>query len=296
MPEIVLRVFVRPDAMRALVSDRTIASEVDLESRLYFEVGAGSELWQRVLQATKDTSGVAITPIVSFASAELNRVQWFQLRPAIILPESDADYRVNKARLERLEPVQSSASTAVRLLDQIVLSGGRLRGESIGVVGEWTEEYVTSPAVMHQLRELGITGLAERPVLALPDMTARPDVVHLFSERIVPPIRWDESTVMMEDQPPTPASVRQLGCLTYESCALERVADFNRTAEPWAGNGMPSWIVSRRVRTGTKKAGIRGWRFVPVLEAESSLYRVYRERWLSLWRELTTANPQNAFR
>src|SRR5262249_23690007 len=150
-------------------------------------------------------------------------------------------------------------------LDEMFLSEGRLEANWVAAAGDWTEEYVGTPSAVDELRSNGLRGFADRKVRNASDGSVRPDLVQIFCDSILPPVVWDESAVRVEGPPPVPAAFRQLGWLTYQRSALMEASDFNRTAEPWAGNGMPTWVVSAGVRAAVKKCGIRGWRFLPVL-------------------------------
>ena len=74
-------------------------------------------------------------------------------------------------------------------------------------------------------------------------------------------------------------SVSLYGCLCYETLNSKNLKDFNRTAEPWASNDFPLWVVSQRVREIYRDHKLKGWIFEPVLEKGSELYEEHNLLW-----------------
>jgi len=259
-----------------------------------FSLPADSEAFARVVRLTRDASGLWLTPGMDFTASELAECNFVQVACTRTVRETDKDYARNKAVLDRSPEVVTGPDTRIRLLEGITLSRLALKPNEVAHLDEWAEEYVLGQGVTQSFRDDGLDGFETRPVLD--GRTGDPYGIYhqLYTRSILPPALLDASTFELPISTPTDRSYRQMGFLTYEPRALAEAAHFNRTAEPWAGTAIPSWVVRRGVAESFRRHKLKGWRFKPVLEANGPAYADYLEQWRRLY-GLMSANPRNFF-
>lgn len=196
--------------------------------------------------------------------------------------QSRADSKATMAayHLETLHPTASRWS--VRLPQRIYLSKP-VAGSAISHVDEWTGEYVLGPQAAEALRASGLTGFELRPVLHHKTHAPLEAGHHLVARELLPAALEDATMFeTFDDGPRQPSTPRRYGLLSYASGALEGRPDLARTAEPWGAWRTPVWIVGRRARAWFDAAQVRGWKFQPVLDADSRLHREHGQKWADL--------------
>jgi hypothetical protein len=277
-----VRVFFREDAAAALRRDpeltRLHALGAGAFASSYIESRLGDALFDRVIEATRGTSGIEVQPLVEFAGAEVDSVQHFQPRARKVLWESSRDGMLTRKIIGQTQAVGPGLA---KLLDRVYLSKIKLAANVIAGYADWTDEYVTAVAVTEHFRRRELTGLSQYAVVNAETDRPFDGYVLMQSHQVLPPALADAST-----------SPRLMGCLTYK---VAPKTDFSRTREPWAGNGLPTWVVSKTVVECVREDAIRGWSFVPVLAAEGALYSEYRHQFAELKRALEV-NAENRFR
>lgn len=193
----------------------------------------------------------------------------------------------------RLTP---SASTTVIE----VSSTPRLNAARKFTSGAWLNPYMTFTAaevaaarfLQLQCRGKILNDFELKPVLDAKAGRPHADFFLLHSPSIMPEAERDATTI---DQRETDAGGwRELGALTYNLTGREPLHDFNRTAENWASNHLPFWIVSQRVPEVVTRRRFKGWGYLPVLEKGTPLHAAYTRLWEGAL-ERVAANPRNFF-
>jgi len=289
------RVVLKRDAREALARDPALAGELD-PSALVLELDADDPRLHRLLETTRHTAGVWLNPIMTFTSAELAAVKFLQVDcRGKIVRETSADNEANRSIVDRLAfHSERGRVLPIKLLDRITLTKVPLAPNAIGCATDWTLEFIVPRAVADVFRDEGLTGFELRPVV---DAKGREhdDFFLLYSSSIMPDAQRDATTL---DQRHTDApGWRELGVLTYEFSGPPEggpLRDFNRTAENWASNNLPLWIVSQRVRDVVARRGLKGWGYRPVLERGTALHQTYLRLWSDAL-ERVAVNPRNTF-
>lgn len=238
----------------------------------------------RALEAGDAADGFWVAGEASFAPAELASISHFELVCRGVVAETARDSEANLALCKATPPFDAGGWAPIRRVRGLTLTRIPLAPNRVGAVGQWTAEYVAGAAVLQSLSAAAVTGLELVPVTSTKSGAPHPAHRQLFSAAILAPAVVDGSVERISSRfAEEDGALRHLGCLAYEPEALAATADFNRTAEPWAGwNGWPSWVVSRRVVDVFRRAKLRGWHFRPVLVTGTPLYAESVERWREL--------------
>ena len=198
-------------------------------------------------------------------------------RSTIGQSRADSKATMTAYHVDILHPTASRWS--VRLPQRIYLSKP-VAASAISHVDQWTGEYVLGPQAAQALRASGLTGFELRPVLHHKTGTPVDAGHHLVARELLPAALEDNTTFeTFDDGPRQPSTPRRYGLLTYPGGALDGRPDLARTAEPWGAWRTPAWVVGRRARGWFDAAQVRGWKFQPVLAADSRLYREHAQRW-----------------
>lgn len=262
----VLRQRLPPAALVAESSRYPVDVEDPVLAQILAEGDAAGGFW---------VSGEAV-----FSPAERAAATHFELVCRSIARESDADFTANDRVKARTALVDAGGAEPIRLMSGLFLSRIALRPNTVGIIGDWTAEYVVGQAVADAFADAGLTGYTLVPIAHPKSGQPHEGWVQLFSDAVLGPATIDHSVERMQSDD---GQLRHLGCLSYPRAALAGRPDFNRTAEPWASaHGFPSWVVSRRVEEAFRQSKLRGWYFGPVLETGSDLYQQYD----TLWRRL----------
>jgi hypothetical protein len=250
----------------------------------------------RILGPGDTAGGFWVAGEAVFSSEELETITHFEAVCRLLVRESERDQRTNGDLVRATPETDAGGFAPIRLARGFVLSKIAIKPNAVGLVGDWTGEYVAGAALTKALAEARCTGYTLEPILRAPGGEAHPDFRQLASDRILPPVQLDRSIErLVSDVAEEHGRLRALGCLTYRPEDLADAADFSRTAEPWAGAwGFPSWIVSARVRSLFKDKQLRGWAFRPVLLAGAGLHREYVAAWERL-ADLVAASPESRF-
>jgi hypothetical protein len=250
-----------------------------------------------------DASGPVLPRLLAFAAgeavsfsrdvqcspAELEAASHVEAVGRSTIGQSRADSKATMAayHVEALHPTASRWS--VRLPQRIYLSKP-VGGSAISHVDEWTGEYVLGPQAAEALRGSGLTGFELRPVLHHKTGTPVDAGHHLVARELLPAALEDATTYeTFDDGPRQPSTPRRYGLLSYAAGALGPSPDLARTAEPWGAWRTPVWIVRQRARSWFEAAQVRGWKFQPVLDADSRLHREHTQRWDDLLGALRSA-------
>ena len=219
----------------------------------------------------------------------------FQPVARYALKETDRDYESNSKVADAAPPIDAGASEPIHLPRGFALSRISMKPNMVGVIGQWTSEYVVGAAVAQALKEEGFSGFELLPVLVTKSGTPYDGFFQLFSEVVLPPAVLDSSVERISSRfAEEDGRLRHLGCLGYSSTDLADRPDFARTAEPWATWSSPFWIVSAVVEALFKRLRFRGWHFRPILVTGTELYDTYEATWAKL-RKLVAKASKSSF-
>lgn len=289
-----LRLLCQADVTAVLAQNPVMVSTLDLDSTV-FELDSESEIFDQVLELTKDTSGCWLNPVMRFTRAEMVQVRYFQLEcRGRIIRETQKDYALNSARVNALPFIHTSDRTKIKLLDRIALSKISLKPNGIGCASDWMAEYILTDTVTKVFERAGFTGFSPRLVFSPQAGKNHETYFQLYTENIMPLAELDLTTPSLENEIREEGGYRQLGCLTYDFQGDEFILDFNRTAENWSNNFMPFWVVTARIKECFERNKLRGWGFRPVLEKGTGLHLTYLAKWESLFKRIAI-NPRNRF-
>jgi hypothetical protein len=287
-----LRTYLQPDMKSVLARDPVVGSSFDLEDP--FWIDAESETFDRLLDLTRNSSGLWLTPEMEFAGAELTGVEHYEIVCRKTLKETALDYSVNIASLNATDFIATGGGERIKIMQQIALSKIDLKPNMVGGLDEWAEEYVVTDVVAGVFRKCGLSGFEARPVFNPKAREYHRNYFQLYAENVLPPAVRDVSVMEIESGLAEEKQLRQLGCLTYEPGGYEAFKDFNRTAEAWSSNDLPLWVVSKRVVQCFRQSKLKGWAFRAVLDKKSDLYAEYIDKWMIL-RQKISINPRNSF-
>ncbi len=291
--KIKLRTVLPADAKDLLARDKTISDNLNLNSGVV-EIDSANELLDRLLHATKNSSGIWFNPVMSFTKKEMDASRFFQLESRKTVNETEKDYELNSARLEQLDFIHTTDRCRIKLLDRVALSRVNLKPNMVAGVDQWTAEFVIASGVASVFEENRFSGMDLRPVFDPKTGSNRDDCRLLFTSNIMPPVEYDTTVQSVEHEIPEEGGFRKLGCLSYHFAQGPPKEDFFRTAENFSGNFMPFWVVSARVRRCFVENKLLGWAFRPVLEKESQYHNAYLKKWQNLI-ERISINPRNHF-
>ena len=288
---ITLRIAARPDARAAILRDPDLARTAE-RTGMIFEIDANDPLLDRLLDLTRNTSGVSINPVMTFSSAELAQARWFQPEcRGKIVKESKQDYAANRARLDATPFQQAHGrELPIKIIDRLTFSKvDNVAANAFACAGDWMAEFLAGAAVAAAFRDASLADYEMRQVVDAKTGAPQADVFHLFTASIMPPAELDATTIQLNTET---RSWRELGCLSYAPATA--AGDFNRTAENFSNNYMPIWVVSPRVRDCVQDAKLKGWAFRPVLETGTPLHAAYLQTWSGLLARVAV-NPRNRF-
>ena len=256
------------------------------------EVDANDPCFDRILEATKGTSGVWLNPIMKFTPKEMAQARYFQPEGRKLVRETGPDYDLNINNLRSSAFRQSDGrALRIKLIDRIALSRIALPPDAIGLASDWMAEFIVGRDVARRLDQEGLSGYELRPVFNPKTGHDHADYFHLYSESIMPAAQLDRTTITVAADIPEEGGYRELGCLTYATGEDQKVADFNRTVENWSNNFIPLWVVSARVRDAFQRHKLKGWAFRPVRDGDAAASHI-SETWSSLLARMAS-NPRN---
>lgn len=287
-----MRVVCRDDVKRLLAQDRVVSSNYKVEAPFF--INSTSEVLDRVLEVTKDSTGLCLTSEVKFTQLELGSFDYFQIVCKKTLKESKLDYSFNLSHLNNLDLIPTGEKTKVRLMKKIALSRIDLKPNEIAGLDQWAEEYIIPQAVKLAFHKWDLTGLSAVPIMNPKTKEDYPDYHQLYTESFMPPALASPMIVVIKSPNPKEQGIRQLGCLAYDFDDFGNVADFNRTAEAYNLNDIPDWVISKGVVTCYKGSKLKGWSFRPVFNKDHVLYSEYLDIWAQL-SEKISINPSNRF-
>lgn len=281
------------DAQAAMAADPAIAGEFKVGASAFW-VDAESEAFDRILERTKATSGLRLTPDCIFTAKEQSQARYFQVLSRKSVKGSMADNLLNLAHVKALTPVKTGEGLAIKRMERIELSKVALDANAVAGLDDWAAEYLAGANVAELLRQGGLRGLELRPVYHPKTKAPHEGVFQLYTESVMPPVERNISVQAAKTALAGESPVRVLGALTYALGDAPGLADINRTAEPFSSNQLAFWVVSRKVVELFQQHKVKGWVFRPVVEPGMALYADYLAKWEVLRKKLAS-NPRHHF-
>ena len=239
-----------------------------------------------VLDEAESAEGFWISVQPVFSAAELRTSTHFELVCRKLIAETRRDFDWNNAAKAKAPLFHAGGGSPIRLARDFALTHFRLKPNMVGMVGDWTQEYVIGSGVATAFQTANLTGFYLVPVRNLKTGIPQEGFFQIFSESILKPATIDCSVERINSAfPEENGQLRHLGCLSYAAADLEHTADFSRTSEPWGGwHGWPLWVVRAKVKEIFTEQKLRGWAFGPVLNTNTDLYADYVRQWERLCR------------
>lgn len=290
--KIVLRSFWRKDESISLKMSKNAAlSKLIVPSSTSHEFDSDSDEFRQFLDLSADMpDGCWFQPIMHFNKKEIASINFFQLDcRGKLLKETKHDEELNLKSIFKSKLIATDDRIKIRLIDEIAISKIDLQNNSIGGM-QLLEEFIISSSTALAFKSYGLEGFSLKPIYN-PRMNCNHESFYqLYTSTIMPLAVLDISTLVRDDG--DNISFRELGCITYDMSEVDQVKDFNRTAENWASNKMPVWVVSSRAKRCYEDNNLKGWHFRPVLAKGTSLYFEYLEKWEALFKKVNV-NSKN---
>ncbi len=242
-----------------------------------FDLDVASDRFSHYLELTRnETEGTWFNPWMEFTEEELDQCDYLQpVCRGPVFAESDADYKQTRKWLDAAPKKESNDGFKVSLLERVCVKERKLKSDVIAGVLQWTPDFILPTSIVSLFSQSQLDGFSVKEVFNRKAQLAYGDYHLLYADHFMPAA----NRVVF---PPEGTSSEELslhGCLCYEALDRKYLKDFNRTAEPWASNNFPLWVVSRRVREIYRKHKLKGWSFAPVLEEGSDLYKEHKLCW-----------------
>jgi hypothetical protein len=301
--KIIVRIFPPHSASRKIgrhFGDLVTNDGVDL-----IDLDAASARFTEYLELTRnEKEGTWFNPWMEFSEEELDQCDFLQpVCRGPVFAETDADYNQTQKWLDAASTIETVQGSKVRLLERVCVKDRKLKPNVIAGVLQWTPDFILPTAIVEIFKQSQLKGFSVREVYNRKAQLPFQDFHLLYSDHFMPAatrvVIPPESIPLEErfkdvfenlgisltraeklDQQDR-ESVSLYGCLCYETLESKNLKDFNRTAEPWASNDFPLWVVSRRVRDIYREHQLKGWIFEPVLEKGSELYEEHSLLWKS---------------
>lgn len=267
------------------------------------DLDAASERFAQYLELTSSQKeGTWFNPWMEFTEEELDQCDFLQpVCRGPVFAETDADYNQTQKWLDAASEIETIQGVKVNLLERVCVKDRKLKPNVIAGVLQWTPDFILPTEVVNIFKRSQLKGFSVREVYNRKAQLPFQDYHLLYSNHFMPAasrvvfppesIPFEERfkdefekagislTRARELDQEDKGEARLYGCLCYETLNREDLKDFNRTAEPWASNNFPLWVVSRRVRNIYREHKLKGWIFEPVLEKGSELYEEHDLLW-----------------
>ena len=268
-----------------------------------FDLDAASERFTQYLELTRNQkAGTWFNPWMEFTEEELDQCDFLQpVCRGPVFAETDADYNQNRQWLDAASKIENIYDYEVNLLERVCVKYRKLQPNVIAGVLQWTPDFILPTEIVNIFKQSQLKGFSVREVFNRKVQLPFPNYHLLYSDHFMPAatrVVFPPESIPLEERFKdefeiagiSPTRTRELdqqdeeelmlyGCLCYETLNRKNLKDFNRTAEPWASNNFPLWVVSRRVRDVYLEHNLKGWIFEPVLEKGSELYEEHNLLW-----------------
>ena len=280
--KLAILVFTSDSMLGILRRDAVVAKECDLEDG--FAVNPESRVFRRALAiGAKHLAplgrGFSLRAHVEFSPAESRQAQFLEVLPRKLLKLTIEDFELFVAELERTPLADHGAWDGIKLLRRVWMTRVRVGPMEMLRVDDAVDEYIVGERVQQIIECSGMEGAEFLPVRSPRNSTTWNGIAQLFTASVLPLALRDPSIVEVRESLTGSRWLRAVACFTYTAQGLLSARDFNRTAEPWESNGLPSWIVSRKVLDCFSAEGVKGLRFKPVLVEGTPLQQEYARVW-----------------
>lgn len=134
-----LNLFLSTEVQEAIARDPQIARELSIEMTV--EVDAASPICDRILDATRSTSGIWVRPRCSFTTSEQAVARWFLLiTRKVVHVRGRREQDLNFQRMLESPWLPTGGGHRVRRFTGIALSRIRLHPNHVAQFEEWTQE------------------------------------------------------------------------------------------------------------------------------------------------------------
>ena len=270
-----------------------------------FDLDAASDRFTQYLELTQNQKeGTGFNPWMEFTEEELDQCEFLQpVCRGPVFAETDADYNQTQEWLDAASEFEAIHGVKVDLLKRVCVKDRKLKPNVIAGVLQWTPDFILPTEIVNIFKQSELKGFSVREVFNRKAQLPFQDYHLLYSEHFMPAatrVVIPPESISLYEQfqdefekvgiSPTRAgeldqqdkeNLSLYGCLCYANLNRKNLKDFNRTAEPWASNGFPLWVVSQRVRDIYREHKLKGWIFEPVLEEGSELYEEHSTLWKS---------------
>jgi len=292
-----------PPQSAKIIVQKQFSDLIENELIDLFDLDVGSERFGEYLELTKnEKKGTWFNPWMEFTEEELDQCDFLQpVCRGPVFSESDADFNQTRKWLDNSLEIETNKGTKVKLLARVCVKDRKLKPNTIAGALEWTPDYILPTNIVNIFKKSQLRGFSEKGVFNRKTKSPFKDFHLLYNEHFMPAatrVIYAPKGIPFEEQfedefeemginkelvnkidTLDEDKFRLYGCLCYEDLNGKTLKDFNRTAEPWGGNDLPLWVVSRRVRDIYRKYKLRGWIFEPVLEKGSELYELHKNLW-----------------
>ena len=146
-----------------------------------------------IIRAGDGADGYWVSGELVLSASERRQITHFQPVARCALKETDRDYEFNSTVADAAPPIDAGASEPIHLPRGFALSRISMKPNMVGVIGQWTSEYVVGAAVAQAIKEKGFSGFDLLPVLVTESGTPYDGFFRLFSEVVLPPAVLDSS-------------------------------------------------------------------------------------------------------
>lgn len=265
---------------RAVVASSKIPLESAQDLPVTGVVDADSPAFDELLAATAKQGGFSWSCFVDVSDEELENSPYFEVSPADYLRQGEAEDSINEYFWRQAAWVSTHPHTEILLPRGALVGPRELHGRSFSGLGHWCCELGCSEEVAEFLRSCKNVGADLLPTQGRAAGKTARTTLQVASRELAPHCLLDETVLIEADSRVLDingvAVWHRLGLLSYPGYL--NLPEFGRTAEPWGGWKYSTWVVGRRLFEMYRENGLKGLRFLPVLEAASPLYEEHRQR------------------
>ena len=262
---------------------------------LFFDAEWPSQTLDEFLYVASRYGSFDLNPWMTFTRGDIEAAQFLRVRPRKVVEDNDNDYDTTRSHIDALPWIGDGPMFRCRIPERVYLSRIRLNSDQLAVVGQWTAEFVVPDAVRKLIEGAGLLGADFRPVFDTRSGTQHDGYWHLYSNHLLDTRIIDLATRKIESRHVEEQGYDALGCFCYETAALEKALDFNRTGEGNVSFEFPEWVVSARVRELFAANRLKGWAFEPALEPATAAWEEYQQLWRS-FRDMLAACDKHTIR
>lgn len=160
--ELTARLYPLDYASRACLAELLVPLPPAVSAR--FPVPVSDPRLPRISAAGDSAAGNWVSAEAVLSRRELKAATHFEAVCRFLIRETDRDREANMATVTLTPVTQAGGFEAVRLTRGFVLSRIRMKPNVIGLVGDWTGEYVVGAALAQALSAAGCSGYTLLPV------------------------------------------------------------------------------------------------------------------------------------